>query len=63
MQKTSKKCHWFGSTTGHSFYAVKIMNRWRFISKKGFILYEAPQLNDLKFYVKHTFGFSYLGYM
>lgn len=63
MKKTKKKCHWFVSLTGKQFYAVKAINKWRLISKKGNILYEDEYFKNLKHYVLTAFGWDYLGFM
>ncbi len=63
MKVTSKKCHWFTSLTGRKFYAIKALNKWRLVSKKGHILYEDEYLKNLKHYVITTFGWEYQGYM
>lgn len=59
----NKKCHWFSSSTGHMFYAVKVLNNWRFIGRDTYIIKEKKKLHEIKTYVKNVFGFHYVGYM
>jgi hypothetical protein len=55
--------HWFMSSTGHMFYAVKALDTWRFIGKSTYIIKEMPSFGSLKKYVEGVFGFKYMGYM
>lgn len=59
----NKKSHWFMSPTGHMFYAVKVLNQWRFVGRNTYIIKEKQKLHLLKNYVETVFGFSYIGYM
>jgi hypothetical protein len=59
----TKKSHWFISPTGHMFYAVKILNSWRFIGKSTYIIKETEKFSTLRSYVESVFGFDYVGYM
>lgn len=59
----NKQCHWFSSPTGHMFYAVKVLNKWRFVGKKTYIIKETKKIQELREYVETVFGFDYLGYM
>lgn len=45
------------------FYAVKVLNNWRFVGKKTYIIKEMEYLKDLKVYVESVFGFEYMGVM
>lgn len=59
----NKKSHWFMSPTGHMFYAIKVLNNWRFVGRDTYIIKEKPKLKALKIYVETVFGFDYMGYM
>ncbi len=59
----NKPAHWFMSPTGHMFYAIKVMNSWRFVGKDTYIIKDSTKLASLKTYVESVFGFSYIGFM
>ncbi len=63
VMKTNKKCHYFISTTGQTFYAIKVLGSWRFVGKKTGIIREMNSIAELKKYIKNVFGFYYLGYL
>lgn len=58
----NKKFHWFISSTGHLFYAAKVLNQWRFIGQDTYVIKEKAKIEAMKKYVTSVFGFEYIGY-
>ena len=63
MGNKKLRVHWFASSTGYGFFAVKVLHKWRLIGKKPFILHETDYFTDLKEHAKNVLGFDYIGYL